>query len=164
MHTKPKRTGRYFETPTYYCHANYIHAIQEAGGLPLIIPQELDRPNMESILQECNGVCLLGGPGISAGLVGKLPTDLKPVEDRRILPELHALSCCRKDRIPVLGICYGMQLMNVFQGGTLEGVAAKTDTVAVYIISCEGGPTRTGLVKILGVDFFLARRGTRVRR
>lgn len=124
--------GGSFDAASFHCQANYVQAIKEAGGIPILVPQGLQRQSQEAALGLCDGICLVGGPGLVMGIEGQLPPDLKPVEDRRIASELEALAYCKKEKKSVLGICYGMQLMNVFEDGTLSGDLHADPTRGVH--------------------------------
>ena len=91
--------GGSFDAASFHCQANYVQAIKEAGGIPILVPQGLQRQSQEAALGLCDGICLVGGPGLVMGIEGQLPPDLKPVEDRRIASELEALAYCKK-RLP----------------------------------------------------------------
>lgn len=96
----------------------YVDAIHRAGGRAILIPPA-DHGN-ERILDVIDGLVLAGGQDIDPGRYGadRHPSTERPQHGRDDA-EL-ALTAAAMDRgIPVLGICRGIQVMNVARGGTL---------------------------------------------
>ncbi len=99
---------------------NYIDAIQRAGGVPLPIPILDDLEETENYLEIIDGLLLTGGQDISPECYGEEPGDrLKKVDISRDRWELEFFRRTYRSDLPVLGICRGMQLINVGLGGTL---------------------------------------------
>jgi putative glutamine amidotransferase len=100
----------------------YIAAIQRAGGLALMIPPD---PRLESdpdtVLDLIDGLVLVGGADVDPSSYGAEPHPLTngtvPERDRS---ELALARRAVEREIPVLGICRGMQLLNVATGGSLR--------------------------------------------
>jgi putative glutamine amidotransferase len=101
---------------------SYVRAIQDAGGLVVMIPPDArleDDP--DDVLDVLDGLILAGGADIDPSSYGAE----RHAETKHTVPERDsfeiALARRAMDRdIPLLGICRGMQLMNVARGGTLE--------------------------------------------
>ncbi len=100
----------------------YVQAVQAAGGLALILPPDdgvLETP--DEVLDRMDALLLAGGSDIDPTSYGAKPhpetNGTRPERDRFELALTHR--ALERD-IPVLGICRGMQLLNVACGGTLE--------------------------------------------
>jgi putative glutamine amidotransferase len=100
--------------------ANYEEAVRKAGGEPVLIPLN-DGKEQQQLIAKMDGFVLPGSPAdvepaeygaVNQGL--SAPADLpRERADRAILA--HAF----RESKPVLAICYGCQLLNVYLGGTL---------------------------------------------
>jgi putative glutamine amidotransferase len=101
---------------------SYVRAIQDAGGLVVMIPPDPSlNEEPDEVLDLLDGLILAGGADIDPSAYGAEPHP----ETKGTVPERDdfelALARRALDRdIPLLGICRGMQLMNVARGGTLE--------------------------------------------
>lgn len=97
---------------------DYTRGIIDAGGLPLHLPLDLDPAEYAELL---DGVMLTGGTDIAPELYGQQPlTDAYPPEPERDVYELAIARTAVERELPVLGICRGMQLVNVLAGGSLH--------------------------------------------
>ena len=97
----------------------YVDAIEQTGGAPVIVAQTADPTAQRPLLEVLDGLVITGGPGITEGLVGRLPDDLPAVDLHRWKSDCVAFDVLREKRRPMLGICYGMQFINARLGGTL---------------------------------------------
>ena len=99
----------------------YLHAIEKAGGTPVIIGLDLTPDEIAKQLASCDAVLL---PGSRADIdpqkygQAKHPKTAE-IDPRRDMADELLLQDAYNLRKPVLGICYGMQMLNVYQTGTL---------------------------------------------
>src|SRR5215204_4368710 len=101
---------------------SYIRAVQSAGGLVVMIPpDEAVSDDPDQLLNLIDGLILAGGADVDPGSYGAQPHP----ETRGSWPERDRFELALGTRalerdMPVLGICRGMQMLNVIQGGTLN--------------------------------------------
>lgn len=98
-----------------------IKAVENAGGIPIIIPLLADIENVKILLEGLNGVLLSGGGDISPNEYNQQPSDtLKSVNPFRDRQEIEIVNhIINYNNKPLLGICRGMQIINVALGGDL---------------------------------------------
>jgi putative glutamine amidotransferase len=100
---------------------SYIDAVQRAGGLALMLPADDNAiGDPDSVLDLIDGLILAGGADIDPGAYGseRHAETLGTVPERDTFEIALTRRAFERD-LPLLGICRGMQLMNVARGGTL---------------------------------------------
>lgn len=106
--------------PVYGNNRTYVHAVESAGGLPILIPMLNDLSELQELLPRLDGVLFSGGIDMQPSLYGAQPHPAEDEPDPRLDEfELTIASWVLEEDLPVLGVCRGMQLLNVLQGGTL---------------------------------------------
>ncbi|MCC6543063.1 MAG: gamma-glutamyl-gamma-aminobutyrate hydrolase family protein [Nitrospirae bacterium] len=98
----------------------YAKVIEEAGGIPLIIPVTDKKENIIQIARFADGFLFSGGDDIDPRYYGEEPlADMVISPDERTEFEMALLKEIIRLRKPVLGICLGAQLINITLGGNL---------------------------------------------
>ena len=109
-------TGR----PIYANNRAYVHAIESAGGVPILIPMVNDLKILTALISRLDGLLLPGGIDLHPNRYGE---EVHPLTEEADLEldefEITLVSSAFQEDIPVLGVCRGMQLINVLLGGTL---------------------------------------------
>jgi len=101
---------------------SYIKAVTMAGGIPVILPNNMDVSCVEELAQRLDGFILSGGDDVDPALFGQRATaKLGPVIPRRDNFEIALVKQIMEttDK-PILGICRGIQVLNVALGGSLH--------------------------------------------
>jgi len=97
----------------------YVQAVIRAGGLPMIVPVGLEE-DVEQLIEMFDGLLLSGGNDINPMLFNEEPHEyLGVVSPSRDSSELELARRMLKTGKPILGICRGIQVLNVAVGGTL---------------------------------------------
>lgn len=109
-------TGR----PIYANNRAYVHAVESAGGLPILIPMIEDLNILIALLSRLDGLLLSGGIDLHPSRYGE---EVHPLTEEADLEldefEITLATWALQQDIPVLGVCRGMQLINIVLGGTL---------------------------------------------
>lgn len=110
----------YSATPTYRFNGHYPAALAACGALPLVIPLDLPELTLRAIFERLDGLCLPGGVDVDPAEYGEeRHPQLGTVDAPRDRTELTLARWALETGLPVLGICRGIQLLNVAAGGTL---------------------------------------------
>ncbi len=105
------------KTDRVYLRNEYMHVLASVGAVPLILSPEMP---MSMITDLCDGVVISGGFDIATVCYDEEPLTNEPIEPiKRYMWEEILIEACDRESIPILGICYGMQRLNLFYGGTL---------------------------------------------
>jgi putative glutamine amidotransferase len=103
-----------------YVNSTYLHAIQQAGGVPVLLPPQLSAASLSRLLRGLDGLLLTGGGDVDPALYGEAPhPKVYGVAPARDTVETAAVRAALDRRLPVLAICRGVQVLNVALGGSL---------------------------------------------
>ncbi len=99
----------------------YVESVERAGGCPVVLSSVESCEALLPVLDQLNGIIFSGGTDINPFYYDDGPRYgldvVKPSRDRY---EFELIKMCFEEyRFPMLGICRGMQLLNIFQGGNM---------------------------------------------
>jgi putative glutamine amidotransferase len=144
---------RYHEKSEYIGQIrHYLDAVLWAGGLPLMIPAIGDAATVRAYVQRVHGILLPGSPtdidperygAVRHEKLGKLNPE-RDATDSAILDFVE-----QEKEIPLLGICFGIQSLNVYRGGSLvQDIPAEIDKALIHDED-DSRPAARHLVRIV---------------
>jgi len=144
----------HWHRPAVLLPANYAEQVAAAGGVPVLLPPV---PGIGAAVSRLDGLLLTGGGDIDPGRYGAQPHPrTSRVSGPRDAAELEVLDAALAAGMPVLGVCRGMQLLNVARGGTLcqhlpsdAGHAPAPGTFGAHPVRVAAG---TRLAAIIGAS------------
>jgi putative glutamine amidotransferase len=98
----------------------YLDVLYACGAIPLVLPFDSDTVDVGQVVSICDGIVLTGGPDVAPGLYGEeVMPECGEIQTFRDELEYRLLDRVLDEDLPVLGVCRGEQVLNVFMGGTL---------------------------------------------
>ena len=103
-----------------YVNASYVTAVQRAGGIPVLLPPQLDERARQALWSRLGGIILTGGGDVDPRRFGETPhATVAEVSQARDGLELDLVAAALDRHVPLFAICRGIQVLNVALGGTL---------------------------------------------
>jgi len=137
------------DSPVDVFYADYSQAVIAAGGIPVFLPVDLAPVD---VIDELDGLLLTGGDDISPDRYGAaIEANTHPPDPTRDAYEFAMLDHAVERSLPTLGICRGLQLVNVHAGGTLhQHVPAhafidEPGSVEQHVVSIEPASVLAGI-------------------
>jgi len=145
-----------------YVNSAYLHAVQQAGGVPVLLPPQLSPLSLERLVRGLDAVLLTGGGDMDPACFGEAPHhtlyDVAPARDAL---ETSVTHMALEKKAPLLAICRGIQVLNVALGGSLHQDVGSDPGTEIQHSQKEARDQATHkvtvtpgsrLAKVLGVD------------
>jgi putative glutamine amidotransferase len=119
----------------------YIHAVEASGGTAVPIPLHATPAEWAGIMASCSGILLPGSPAdVDPGRYGQEPVKECAAKDeaREAVDELLLQGAFDQGK-PILGICYGLQSLNVWRHGTLIQDLPHADAASAGTVNHQPG-------------------------
>lgn len=135
--------GEFAKYPRIYVNKDYVDAILKNGAIPVILPINQDSDIISAQIEMIDGLILSGGHDVFPHNYMEEPQQkLGEVFPDRDEYDFLLLKEAKKRKIPILGICRGLQLINVFEGGTLyQDLSYIKSNYEILKHSQDYGPT-----------------------
>ena len=114
--------GPWTDEPAVLVPVSYSNSIQAAGGIPVVLPPDpVSADSPDELLDRIDALIVGGGADIDAASHGAEPhAETKGTNPARDEFELALASRALEREMPLLGVCRGMQILNVATGGTID--------------------------------------------
>jgi putative glutamine amidotransferase len=97
----------------------YLEAVARAGGEPVPLDESVAAVGRDAALTTMDGLVISGGADLDPARYGEEPSGSRAPEPGRDELDAAAFAAAQARGVPVLGVCRGLQAINVFSGGTL---------------------------------------------
>ncbi len=104
---------------------SYIDLLVKNDALPILLSPQINKQEAKKIVEKIDGMMFIGGEDIKEGYYNS-NLDIREISKRDEL-EIELYKECKEKQIPILGICRGLQLINVAEGGTLEDILPSSE-------------------------------------
>jgi putative glutamine amidotransferase len=133
----------------YQLGFDYAKSVERAGGIPVGIPYKTGLELIPEILDRLDGVLFTGGNDLDPALYGEAwhPKAVRVDPDRQNF-EMALLAEVERRRLPMLAICLGCQLLNVYRGGSLTQFLPDDPGKQEHRRAGAGEPVRRHAIKI----------------
>lgn len=120
-----------------FAYTTYVEALRKAGAVPVLVPPQPENAN--EVVEGLDGILLAGGYDCDPTVYGEeAHPSLEPMDPRRQSGDLSLARVARERGIPTLGICLGLQVMNVAAGGTLlQDIPSQIETEIEHVSEPE---------------------------
>ncbi len=118
--TGREKSQRFYGLPLYIMNQTYIRVLETLGALPVMIPLQMSEATLRGTFERLDGLFLPGGEDVDPAHYGAEPhPQLGATDKERDRTELLLTRWALEAGMPFLGICRGVQVLNVACGGTL---------------------------------------------
>lgn len=108
------------ESDTLIVNTGYYRAILKSGGIPFMIPVTEDETDNKAIISNIDGVILTGGNDVDPKYFNESPIkEMGEISPDRDIQEIYLAKVALSQNIPILGICRGMQVLNIAAQGDI---------------------------------------------
>lgn len=98
----------------------YIHTVEKAGGEPVLLPLVTNEDEAKAELEKVDCLIMTGGEDVDPSYYGEEPDpNLEEVNKERDVSDMAFMEAAIDEDVPTLCTCRGMQVLNVFSGGSL---------------------------------------------
>ncbi len=124
---------------SYVAGHDYVKSVTSAGGIPMLLPDLESQQMADSYAGLIDGYLSPGGADVAPHLYGEDPIrGVNHFSAETDVFEMRLIKACVAAGKPVLGICRGMQVVNVAYGGTLiQDIASQTKSVQAHMGSMD---------------------------
>jgi putative glutamine amidotransferase len=117
-----------------FVNTSYLRAVQGAGGIPMLLPPQLDAGSRGELWRRVHGLLLTGGADLDPARFGETPhPTVYDVSAERDELELSLTGQALAAELPVFAICRGLQVLNVALGGSLvQDIPSEVGTAIAH--------------------------------